>query len=411
VKNAINKIRFTDDFTGERFQINLNAKNLIVTGDNGSGKTKFLEKINSVLNNMSGSSETLPLEIDLQHCKTKLSNYKNDAAAYENINNRIIELQSEILKLKSFEVEVINPEAFKNEVNSKNYFIRFFNAHRQANISADGRITSRESLLAEYKNSQNSYANSDPGTFFERYIVTIWNYSLLKKASGDMDDYERVFKIIVNIENDLKELFEDKTLKLEFKLEELKIYLLQNGKKPFGLNHLSSGFSSVLAIYTHLLMKCELDKISKDSLKGIAIIDEIDAHLHVTLQKRVFSFFSNAFPSIQFIISTHSPFVIQSVDDSIIYNLSCHEQMEDLSLYSYTSIIKGLLGESANSNELEKLLKEIDALSNQSNFNMRYDEINEYLNQKYDVLDARAKAILMSARARKIDWEEAQGNV
>ncbi|HCD6386302.1 TPA: AAA family ATPase, partial [Escherichia coli] len=96
-------------------------------------------------------------------------------------------------------------------------------------------------------------------------------------------------------------------------------------------------------------------KIRKHDMTGIVLIDEIDAHLHVTLQKKVFSFFSSSFPQIQFIVSTHSPFVIQSVSDAIIFNLSTLDQMGDLSLYSYTAIIKGLLGEDVSSDKLNAL--------------------------------------------------------
>ncbi|QLY61724.1 ATP-binding protein [Citrobacter freundii] len=409
MKNAINKIMFTDDFTGERFQINLDGKNLIITGDNGSGKTKFLERINSVLNNSLDSPNTQLLEIDLQHSKTMLSRYNPDSAEYNNINSQIIELEKKIISLKPLEVEVVNLGLFKDEVKSKVYFINFFNAHRQANISIDGRITSRESLLAEYKNSLNSYAAFEPGVFFERYIITIWNYSLLKKASGDMDDYERVFEIIENIEKDLRELFEDETLKLDFNLEELKIYIRQKDKNPFCLNQLSSGFSSVLAIYTHLIMKCEFDKLSKDSIKGIAIIDEIDAHLHVTLQKRVFSFFSNSFPSIQFIISTHSPFVIQSVDNSIIYNLSSHEQMEDLSLYSYTSIIKGLLGETSESDALKGKIKTLESLYNNETIDIvALQRVVNGLEPFLEKMDAASKIKVALAQNKIIELLEGE---
>jgi predicted ATP-binding protein involved in virulence len=74
------------------------------------------------------------------------------------------------------------------------------------------------------------------------------------------------------------------------------------------------------------------------------------------LQRKIFSFFDRAFPKIQFIVTTHSPFVIQSVNDSIIYDLSKLEQLEDLSMYSYESILKGLLGVSNTSNLLNERL-------------------------------------------------------
>lgn len=83
----------------------------------------------------------------------------------------------------------------------------------------------------------------------------------------------------------------------------------------------------------------------------------------------------------------------------------------DLSAYSYTSIVKGLLGESGNSAELENTLQELDGLSKENDFGSRFNEILSALEQNFKVLDSRAQAIVMGAKSRQIDWEEAQGNV
>ena len=411
MKNAINKIDFADDITGERYQINLDGKNLIITGNNGSGKTQFLQKIKDelvkIVNSYNLTIQT-QLERELNQYKSLLPGVEQSSDDYERINGNIIRLEKELLKWDLFNIELEDADLFKSEVSSKKSFIKFFPAYRQANIQNDGRITSREHLLKEFVNSRDSQTDLDSGIFFEKYLVTIWNYSLLKKGSGDLDDYNRVFEIITNIEKDLRELFEDKTLKLNFNLEELKIYIQQKGKKPFGLNQLSSGFSSVLAIYANLLINCELEKLSKNTIKGIVIVDEIDAHLHVTLQKKVFSFFSNAFPNIQFIISTHSPFVIQSVDDSVIFNLGSHEQMENLSLYSYTSIIKGLLGEDSVSQVLSENIKEMNDLIKSGDFNNRLAELVDLLSSKERYLDAQSKVALMFAKNKILDRDEGE---
>jgi predicted ATP-binding protein involved in virulence len=42
------------------------------------------------------------------------------------------------------------------------------------------------------------------------------------------------------------------------------------------------------------------------------------------------------FPSIQFIVTTHSPFVISSLENAVVFDLEKQERMEDLSAYSYS---------------------------------------------------------------------------
>jgi predicted ATP-binding protein involved in virulence len=49
------------------------------------------------------------------------------------------------------------------------------------------------------------------------------------------------------------------------------------------------------------------DGVPVISSPGVVIIDEIDAHLHVSWQKRIGGWLKTHFPNIQFIVTTHSP--------------------------------------------------------------------------------------------------------
>ena len=48
---------------------------------------------------------------------------------------------------------------------------------------------------------------------------------------------------------------------------------------------------------------------------GVVMIDEIDLYLHPHWQKHVLQDLTKAFPMIQFIVSTHSPFIVQSLQE------------------------------------------------------------------------------------------------
>jgi len=54
---------------------------------------------------------------------------------------------------------------------------------------------------------------------------------------------------------------------------------------------------------------------------GIVMIDEMDLYLHPLWQRHVLQDFQNAFPNIQFIVTTHSPFIVQSVDTKNVITL------------------------------------------------------------------------------------------
>lgn len=58
-----------------------------------------------------------------------------------------------------------------------------------------------------------------------------------------------------------------------------------------------------------------------DNTEGIVLIDEIETHLHLELQKEILPFLTKLYPNIQFIVSTHSPFILSSVDNAVVFDL------------------------------------------------------------------------------------------
>lgn len=87
------------------------------------------------------------------------------------------------------------------------------------------------------------------------------------------------------------------------------------------------------------------------------MIDEIDTHLHIELQKIILPFLTSLFPNIQFIVTTHSPFVLTSVENSVIYDLEKNTVIEDLSKYSYDAIVEGYFGSDKYSNTLKEMIE------------------------------------------------------
>ncbi|EJH9614106.1 ATP-binding protein [Escherichia coli] len=403
MKYSIDKLVHKDEFNNN-FEIDLGGRNLIITGNNGSGKTNLLKRLYSVLEQrlVSIGDNTLTKAIEkLNEAEEQLRKRLPGDSLYDYFLKQKNEATRFIDNEKKFSITFNDERDFKVSIHERKSIIRFFEATRQASILGDGSISGMEKLLQEHKQLS---LTKDSGILFERYLVSYWNYGLLQKGSGNDIEAERVFSWIEKINQDLKLLFEDESLTLDFNLAELRIYLKQNGKAPFRLDQLSSGFSSVLSIYADLLVKVELEKLARHEISGIVLIDEIDAHLHVTLQKKVFSFFSSAFPNIQFIITTHSPFVVQSVSDCIIFNLSTLETMYDLSMYSYTSIIKGLLGETSESDTLKEKIKLLESIYNDQQINvLELQKVVGELEPYIDKMDAASKVKIALAQNKIIE--------
>ena len=84
--------------------------------------------------------------------------------------------------------------------------------------------------------------------------------------------------------------------------------------------------------------------------------------------------------------------------------MSLGEQLEDLSMYSYESILKGLLGVESKSDSLIGIVNELASLTTDINLNMdRVDELIYKLSSVKGQLDSKSKVVLLMAQQAKQD--------
>lgn len=99
------------------------------------------------------------------------------------------------------------------------------------------------------------------------------------------------------------------------------------------VNHLGDGFRSILSLTFEILRQMAIlwpssklfENESDDSItvkhSGVVMIDEIDAHLHPTWQRRIGFWLTKHFPKVQFIVTTHSPLVCHAAEEGSIFRL------------------------------------------------------------------------------------------
>lgn len=96
-----------------------------------------------------------------------------------------------------------------------------------------------------------------------------------------------------------------------------KLCIITNNEKERykSFRKLPAGYKRLLNIALDLAYRSYILSEGKScDIKGIAIIDEIDLHLHPELEKVVLSGFMDTFPNLQFIVSTHSPLVLTGLE-------------------------------------------------------------------------------------------------
>lgn len=93
--------------------------------------------------------------------------------------------------------------------------------------------------------------------------------------------------------------------------------------------YLSSGFKSILYLLFSIIKEIEFrfkeHQMTAEQFDGIILIDEVEIHLHPEWQERILSILKDTFPLSQFIVTTHSPHVIQTAEPNEIVALQLDE--------------------------------------------------------------------------------------
>jgi hypothetical protein len=108
------------------------------------------------------------------------------------------------------------------------------------------------------------------------------------------------------------------------RVDSLGLWVTGQHTDPLPLEEMSDGYRTVAALVADIcrLIYASLGELSIEEngdgvsvpYEGVVLIDEIDVHLHVSWQQRIGFWLKEHFPAIQFIVSTHSPFICQAAD-------------------------------------------------------------------------------------------------
>lgn len=174
----------------------------------------------------------------------------------------------------------------------------------------------KTSRMSGYFNSLEPVSSSQ---VFLEWFKTMEIASLQKKI--DTTRVAVVKKAIVNCIPDLETVFFDV-------IEDALVCVKKENDDTFSLHYdlLSDGFKNMIGMVADIAYRCvtlnpHLNELALEKTQGIVLIDEIDLHLHPKWQKRVVNDLKKIFPGVQFITSTHSPFIVQSLQSDEVINL------------------------------------------------------------------------------------------
>lgn len=365
----LKKIKTKIPYSNKEVDINVDGKTLILTGGNGCGKTQLIKYIferliDAVVNR---NNQTLQsIQQQLTNNQNALSQRGPADQHYEHYTQQVEIFTQKLNEVQNPSLQIDNLDEFVVGHNNFTAILSIFEAMRKSDIIKPSSVTNLDKLREQDKIfSKQRNSNKKTSSIFEEFLVSniaSQAFSESTKINNDPEEAKRIEKWFKKLESDLKNLFEDQSLQLKFDSNSFVFKIHQPNKNPYTFQTLSSGFSSIMSIYADLITKVSLRSINPEDLTGIVIIDEIDAHLHVSLQKKILAFLKNSFPKVQFIVTTHSPFVVTSIDNAVIYDLSTCQQVEDLSMFSYEAVLEGLFGVLPVSTLLQNQIEELSEL-------------------------------------------------
>ncbi|WP_101845869.1 AAA family ATPase [Zhihengliuella sp. ISTPL4] len=95
--------------------------------------------------------------------------------------------------------------------------------------------------------------------------------------------------------------------------------VIETSTGEFLLDEASGGLSALVEVSWQIFLR------SLGHKHFTVLLDEPENHLHPTLQRDIMPGLLRAFPTVQFIVATHSPFVVTATPDSTVYALDYDE--------------------------------------------------------------------------------------
>ena len=362
---------------------------LMITGKNGSGKTSLLNAIANHIDRIANDSyknfESYERQIEYFEKHLKKENPQNTLSIEQ-------QLQYYKNQYELFFGEVIvafeDVDSLIRKYQDGNFIIAFYEAHRTIKNLQEPINPTKPELQDKWGIKQTSTQE------FLKFLADLKIQEALARNEKLERDADQIREWFVNFERLLGEIFQDKDLQLYFNYKDYSFKILTKGKE-FKFTELSDGFAAVLDIVVDLILKMQ-DKnqlIRAYESEGIVLVDEIETHLHLELQKVIMPLLTEIFPNIQFIVTTHSPFMLSSLSNAVAFDLEHQEIIEDLTEYSYESLPEGYFGVKTASSymgmqlsRLEELLKkEMLSLSEKSELKdliCDFDKIPEVVSPK-----------------------------
>jgi predicted ATP-dependent endonuclease of OLD family len=352
----------------------------VICGENGVGKSTILKCLVNSMDRINGS---IKLKLDSKEGKV-IFTYDLD---------------------KKYEIVVTDgkPDFVGDYHHVDNNFYKpgeiiFFDTEREINYK---KLLSIQLDSINYRDVRNSSSSFVEGVKIEQikdwFVMLSLHYESKNSSLNDIEKLYYVKAIQV-----FSELSDGEINYHKISLSNEIMLTSKACKEDLYFEYLSGGYKSCLYIVWGIIKEIQARFDKKDDIKsnlntfdGIVVIDEIDLHLHPIWQSRIIGVLKSLLPCAQFILTTHSPCILQNLEAEEIIAIERNAETNKIRLkplhlgryglqgWTYEEILTDVMGSkmlrSKKYNDTLTQFTESVKAGNQQEINENYKVLDEML--------------------------------
>lgn len=310
----------------------------IITGQNGTGKTRLLCALASVLGNFGNLQKRIGgASFELRAFVASKSKgflfFQNERAVVSGQISPDVSWHSQISHGGFYDMtpnqiftQMVNPIGFRLNLLQENEVSTAF-AFRGTTKIVDANVQAMKALpiLEPLKNLD--FDREDQSADILQAIINLKMGSAMDFLSGDDEDVKsssRATQVISRIENAVTKISGKKFVFDIVSYPNISIRVRWGGNK-ISFGGLPDGLRSIIGFLVSCASRMSVDFPEHDNPLDIPVIilmDEPESHLHPAWQQRLIPAAQHMLPNSQMFVVTHSPFVVSSVNSGYLHVLT-----------------------------------------------------------------------------------------
>lgn len=299
----------------------------ILTGENGTGKTTILEIMANLIDTKGAHASKL-------HYKFKQDLIVSTSIYFDNRRGDLLDIGeiehhklSYLRNMKDGKEEHSTPNIlfdFTNNAHdaSAKFSYAFFAYSGHRKVSSVGINGIKEIDGRPFSTALDFQKTADPNLILQ-WIANTISAEAIAQVQEAYEEAQQRRQAIRDLEKAISSIINKPlSFKLETKPYAVKVDI--DGER-LAFDQLPDGLKSILSWLADLLMRMDRVKWENDipvfERNFILFLDEIEIHMHPVWQRKILPAVQGLFPNAQIIVSTHSPFIVGSVDSAWIHKL------------------------------------------------------------------------------------------